>query len=39
MIKLACLTHPQPVSFSNASPVLLYENQLLVLVGQDCLLL
>ena len=39
MIKLAYLTHPQPASFSNASPVLLYENQLLVLVGQDCLLL
>ena len=39
MIKLAYLTHPQPVCFSNASPVLLYENQLLVLVGQDCFLL
>ena len=39
MIKLAYLTHPQPVSFSNASPMLLYENQLLVLVGQNRLLL
>ena len=39
MIKLAYLTHPQLVSFSNASPVLLYENQFRVLVGQDCLLL
>lgn len=38
MIKLAYLTHPQLVSFSNASPVLLYENQFRVLVGQDCLL-
>ena len=39
MIKLAYLTHPQLVSFSNVSPVLLYENQFRVLVGQDCLLL
>jgi hypothetical protein len=38
MIKLAYLTHPQPASFINVSPVLLYENQLLVLVGQNRLL-
>lgn len=38
MIKLAYLTHPQPVSFSNASPVLLYENQLLVPIRQNRLL-
>lgn len=38
MIKLAYLTHSQLVSFSNVSPVLLYENQLLVLVGQNRLL-
>ena len=38
MIKLAYLTHPQSVSFSKVSPVLLYENQLLVLVGQNRLL-
>ncbi len=38
MIKLAYLTHPQLVSFSNASPVLLYENQFRVLVGQNRLL-
>ena len=38
MIKLVYLTHPQLVSFINVSPVLLYENQLLVLVGQNRLL-
>ena len=38
MIKLAYLTHPQPVSFINVSPVLLYENQFRVLVGQNRLL-
>ena len=38
MIKLAYITHPQPVSFSNVSPVLLYENQFRVLVGQNRLL-